>query len=221
MPYVVAAAAVAAGATVYASSQQSSAIKSAQNSANAAQTSEEATLRADLAPYSGQGQAALGVVGDLSGANGVDAAKVAQGNFVQSPGYQFQFDQGLRAVDAGAAAKGLTRSGATIKGEESFGQGLASQDFNTYYNNLFNLANMGESAAAKTGAGAITTGQGIAQTDTSAGLAQANIIGNEFSSLSKTSNSVFSNPQTSSSLNSLFSSSGNTAGGGFIDSGSF
>jgi hypothetical protein len=45
--------------------------------------------------------------------------------FQSSPGYQFQLEQGLRAVDAGASAKGMLRSGAT-QAEQKFGHGLAN-----------------------------------------------------------------------------------------------
>lgn len=56
-----------------------------------------------LQPYIDQGTSALKLTGDLSGANGVEAGKAAMENFQFSPGYQFALDQGLKAVDAGAA----------------------------------------------------------------------------------------------------------------------
>ena len=63
--------------------------------------------------------------------------------FHTSPGYQFQLDQGLRAVDAGAAANGLLRSGAALKAEQTFGTGLADKEFAPdYYNRLFDLSKL-------------------------------------------------------------------------------
>ena len=189
----------AAGATAVAglagSALQASATKDAQSSANSAQTAADERARADLAPYNTQGQTALTDSSDLLGLNGPGAASTAMGNFQTSPGYQFSMDQGLRAVDAGAAASGFARSGAALKAEQTFGTGLADQEFSNYYNRLFSLANLGENAAAKTGANAVTTGQGIAGTDVSSGAQQTSIYGNEAKGLGTTANTLFNNPQ--------------------------
>ncbi len=53
-----------------------------------------------------------------------------------SPGYQFAFEQGQRAVQTGAAAKGTLLTGGTLKDLAQLGTGLAD----TYYNNRFNQA---------------------------------------------------------------------------------
>ena len=87
-------------------------------------------------------------------------------------------DQGLRAVDAGAAAKGLLRSGATLKAEQTFGTGLADQEFTNYYNRLFDLSKLGENAAGGTAQASTAAGTGMAQTDLSLGSAQTSIYGN-------------------------------------------
>ena len=180
MPFAVAAAGVTAAAGLAGSYMQSQATKSAQSSANSAQAAAEARARADLAPYNTAGQTALTGSADLLGLNGPDAASTARANFQTSPGYQFSLDQGLRAVDAGAAASGMLRSGATLKAEQTFGTGLADQEFSNYYNRLFSLANLGENAAAETGANAVQTGQGIAQTDASVAVQQqSSIYGND------------------------------------------
>ena len=148
MPWVVAAAGVSAVGGIAGSLIQSKTTKDAQSAAIAAQQAAEERARQDLLPYNTQGQAGLTASSDLLGLNGPDAATAARGRFQTSPGYQFAFDQGLRAVDAGAAASGMARSGATLKAEQTFGTGLADQEFTNYYNRLFNLANLGENAAA-------------------------------------------------------------------------
>jgi hypothetical protein len=200
MPFAVAAAGVTAAAGLAGSYMQSQATKSAQSSANAAQAAAEERARTDLAPYNTQGQTALTGSADLLGLNGPGAASTAMGNFQQSPGYQWSFDQGMRAVDAGAAAKGLLHSGATLKAEQTFGTGLADQEFSNYYNRLFSLANLGENAAAKTGANAVQTGQGIAGTDVSSGAQQSSIYGNDAKGLSGSVNTLFNNPQFQSTV---------------------
>ena len=155
MPFAIAAAGISAAGAIGGSLLQADATKSAQSSANAAQQAALDQSRADLAPYNTQGALATTDASNLLGLNGPDAATAAMGNFQTSPGYQFSLDQGLRAVDAGAAAHGMLRSGAALKAEQTFGTGLADQEFSNYYNRLFSLANLGENAAAKTGANAV------------------------------------------------------------------
>ena len=176
MPFGLSAGAIAAiGAGVSAAGAvggsliQSSAASSAADKANAAQQAGLDTATANLAPWVTTGGGANTTVADLSGANGPDANTAALGDFRSSPGYQWQLDQGLRAVDAGAAAKGMLRSGATLKAEQTFGSGLADQDFTmNYYNRLFDLSKLGETCRDRETAAADTsTATGRAQTDLS------------------------------------------------------
>jgi len=147
--------------------------------------------RNDLMPYREAGLAPLQAQQDLLGLNGQPAADAAMANFRSSPGYQFQLGQGLRAVDAGAAASGMLRSGATLKAEQTFGEGLANTDFSNYYNRLMGLSTLGANAAA---GGAQTAGT-AAQLDQNAGNTQASIYGNAASGLSSGVNKLFSNEQ--------------------------
>jgi hypothetical protein len=168
-----------------------------------------AQQRADLSPFRTAGGSAVGVAGDLAGANGPDAATAAMANFHTDPGYQFQLDQGLRAVDAGAASKGILRSGATIKAEDTFGTGLADQSFTNYYNRLFGLSQLGEQAAA---AGSTTAGTAgtLAQ---GAGNTQAGILSKAASGLGTTLGDAFTNPNVQSATNSLFNAPAATSAG--------
>lgn len=193
-----------AGVGIASSLSQKGAVSGGQSSANAAQLQALQQAREDLSPYRAAGSGAVGVAGDLSGANGPDAASAAVGNFYTSPGYDFRLKEGLRAVDAGASANGILHSGATIKAEQAYGQGLASSEFDKYYNRLFGLAQLGENAAAGSATGTIQTGQGVAQTDASAANKQADIYGNLGKGLGTTINGLFSNPQVAS----LFGGSG-------------
>ena len=174
-----------------------------------------ANTTAAYQPYSTTGVAAEGAAGNLLGLNGPDAANAAFANYQTSPGYQFDLSQGLRAVDAGAAAKGMLRSGATLKGEETFGQGLADNDFSNYYSRLAGLAGGGLTAAgglASANQNYVANMAGNVQQSntalTGATNAQNSILGNEASGLGSTANSLFSNPQVQSGINSLFG--GNT-----------
>lgn len=67
------------------------------------------------------------------------------------PGYQWAFNQGLTALDRSAASKGLLLSGGQVKDAQTYGQGMADQLFNQYYNQLMGTTQLGENAAAQTG----------------------------------------------------------------------
>jgi hypothetical protein len=146
--------------------------------------------RNDLLPYTQAGYPTIQAQTDLLGLNGPDAAATAMGNFQTSPGYQWSRDQGLRAVDAGAAAGGMLRSGAALKAEQTFGTGLADQEFTNYYNRLMGISTLGENAAAG-GASTANTAGALAQ---NAGNTQGSIYGNLGSGLSNQVNTLFSNP---------------------------
>ena len=55
-------------------------------------------------------------------------------DFEKDPGYQFQMEEGMKAINRGAAAGGGRGGGATMKALARFGQGLASQEYGNAYN---------------------------------------------------------------------------------------
>ena len=71
------------------------------------------------------------------------------GGFYASPGYQFRLDEGGRAVDRSASARGLLLSGAQNKALTRFGQGEASNEFGNYTNRLAELAGFGSGASSQ------------------------------------------------------------------------
>ena len=81
----------------------------------------------------------------------------------QSPGYQFQLNQGLNAVQNASSATGGINSGNTLKALTQYGQGVANQDYyqgqqvyqgqqNQLFNYLQTLAGSGQNAGAQLGA---------------------------------------------------------------------
>ena len=193
MPFAAAAIGVSAAAGIAGGIMQSNAIKSGQSSANAAIQQGVQTATNQLSPWATTGQPANAQESNLLGLNGQPAADAAMSTFQQSPGYQWQLGQGLRAVDASAASQGILRSGATIKGEETYGEGLANQDFGNYWNRLQQLSGSGLDAAKGIASAATGGAQQIASTDTSAAAANAKIIGNEASSIGTAANGLFNN----------------------------
>jgi len=146
----------------------------------------------------------------LAAANAIQPGQMTQAELEATPGYQFTRDQGLKSVQNAAAARGLGVSGAALKGAATYATGLADKTYldqfnvaqqrfqnqvnlNTaqqgnltnQFNRLSGVANLGEGAAAQTGAigaslsnqaGNFLTQGGIAQALGTQGL--ANGIGN-------------------------------------------
>jgi len=186
MPFSIAAAGITAAAGIGTALMQKDTAESAQDAAQA----QFQQQRADTAPWRTAGEQSLTANTDLLGLNGPQAATAAMGNFTTSPGYQFQLEQGLRAIDAGAAHEGMLRSGAVLKAEQKFGQDLANQDFGTYYNRLYNLSQLGGNAAI----GGATNAAGSAQASLGGATAQNSIYGNTAQGLSSTANTLLNNP---------------------------
>jgi hypothetical protein len=75
------------------------------------------------------------------GAQGPDAQAAARSAFTASPGYQFQVNEATRAAENAAAATGTLGSGNTLDAIRSRAQGFASQDYNSWLNNLLGFTN--------------------------------------------------------------------------------
>jgi hypothetical protein len=148
------------------------------------------TATNQLSPWATSGLPANADQADLLGLNGQPAADAAMAKFQSSPGYAFQMQQGLRAVDAGASAQGFDRSGAALKAEQTFGQGLASSDFGNYWNRLQQLSGSGLDAAKGIANAATGGAQQIAQTDTGQASMDASIYGNMAKSIGTSANQL-------------------------------
>lgn len=72
--------------------------------------------------------------------------------FRNAPGYQFGLDQGMKAVQASAAARGGLNSGATLKALQRYGNDYADQQgFAPYMNRLSALYGGAQTAASNIG----------------------------------------------------------------------
>lgn len=167
---------ISASAAGNAAKQQTAAEQSAQQ----IMQQQYQQTRADLLPYNTAGQGAVQAIQNMGDFNFAPT----QANLEATPGYQFNLSQGLKATQNSAAARGLGVSGAALKGAASYASGLAdttyqnqfSNALNTYNTNLAKqqqLAGLGESAAAQTGAYGTQTASNIGQTAVGVGNAQA------------------------------------------------
>jgi hypothetical protein len=93
--------------------------------------------------------------------------------FQESPGYQFQMDQGVQALDRSAAARGMLNSGAQMKSLNRFGQGVANQEFGNYYSRLAQIGGQGVNAAGGLANVATGTAGNLANLALGAGDARA------------------------------------------------
>jgi hypothetical protein len=114
---------------------------------------------ANYQPFLQSGQNANNTLANLYGLNGADAAKAATQNWQNTPGYQFQLQQGLNALDASAAARGMLMSGQQQRAVQDYGTNLANQYYQNYLANLQNQADQGRQAAAGVGSGQLGAAQ--------------------------------------------------------------
>lgn len=117
---------------------------------NALQREVYAKNEAWLSPYAERGNVAGNAMQGLLGLDGVAAgtANPAFQNYLNSTGYQFQVDQGNKAINQGYAARGALQSGAALKALQSHGQNTATGFFKDYLGLLANQQGVGLSGAS-------------------------------------------------------------------------
>lgn len=92
-------------------------------------------------------------------------------NYRNSTGYQFRFNEGMRAIDAAAP---VLNSGARFKALQNYGQNIASNEFGNYLGQLANQQGVGLSgASAQAGVGQNYVNT-VSANNNSAGSAAAN-----------------------------------------------
>lgn len=71
-------------------------------------------------------------------------------DFYASPDYKFRLQEGMKAIERSAAARGGLRSGATMKAIGNYSQGVAAGEWGNYVNRLSALAGIGQQATQDT-----------------------------------------------------------------------
>jgi hypothetical protein len=160
-----------------AAAQQADAIREA----TALQSRMYDTTRKDMAGYRDLGQTGLGEINrnlsDLTGTFSMD-------KFEKDPGYDFRMQEGQKALERSAAARGGTMGGAAAKALSRYGQDYASNEYqNAYtrfnqdrdqrYGKLMDLVGTGQNAAANTGAAGQNYANSVSQNIIGGGNAQA------------------------------------------------
>jgi hypothetical protein len=131
-----------------------------------------------------------------------------QSDFQKDPGYDFRMQEGQKALERSAAARGGLQSGGTMKALTRYGQDFASNEYQNAYNrfnndrsNRFNrlsgIAGVGQAANSQIGqAGANYANQvgqntmGAANAAGAAGIAGANAWGGALSGIAGTATDI-------------------------------
>jgi hypothetical protein len=197
MPFV--SAAIAAGGAIAggalgmsgASKQANAALQGTEDSL-ALQKQEYNQNRADQAPWRQAGGQAVSTLSSMVEPGGSLSHNFGAQDFQTDPGYDFRLQQGQQALDRSAAAKGNLFSGGTLKANDQYNQGFASNEYQnaynrfqenrgTQYNQLAGLAGMGQTSVAQTGAAGsqygANAGNTMFQGQTQAANAQAAGLG--------------------------------------------
>ena len=133
-----------------------------------------------------------------------------------TPGYQFNLTQGLKATQNAAAARGLGVSGAALKGAASYATGLADSTYQNQFNNaltnkttaynmLSGQQSLGENAAVGVGNTGVTVGAAVGQNTIGAGNAAAGAALNTGSAVASGANTAAQGYL----LNNLLTNAGN------------
>lgn len=213
-----------AGSAISASGAKSAASQQAAAANQAAQLQHDQYLqtRSDLSPYNTAGQSNLGPLSNyyqqtqglfntaFNNAQNAIPTIPNQATLLNLPSYQFNLDQGLKAVQSQATANGLGLSGAATKAAQNYATGLADNYLGQYFqmgqtqfadqsqqlanalsgssqvfNQLYNPASLGENAAAQTGSIGANLAQSQGNLIAAAGQAQAAGTGTAAGALSQ------------------------------------
>lgn len=129
--------------------------------------------RQDLNPWRQAGTDALGQL----------QSKIAAGpgEFTGSPGYQFRLDEGQKAIERSAAARGGALSGAALKEGMRYGQDFATNDYDNFLRRYYEsmqpferMSGQGMQAAGQMGDFSMRGAEQAAQADLQSAMWAAN-----------------------------------------------
>lgn len=163
---VIGSAVVGAGASHLSGKSAAKAQKNAANQQVAEQRRQYDQTRADYAPWRATGESALARLNNEM----KDGATTA---FTKTPGYDFRLSEGVKAAERSAAARGRLGSGATMKAVQRYGEGLASDEYGSWWNRNAGLAGVGQQATNATAAAGENMANNVSSAYQTAGNARA------------------------------------------------
>jgi hypothetical protein len=152
------------------------------------------------------------------------ARDFSMADFEADPGYAFRLEQGLKALEGRAAARGGLLSGNTLRGVTDYGQNAASQEYTNAFNRyqvnranrlnpLENLMGAARSSTNQLAGAANVLGQTESQNIQNAGQARASGYIGSSNALSSALNNGINQYQDYQLMNNLFPSGSNYAAG--------
>ncbi len=192
---------VGAGVSIFEGNQARSAELDAANMANNTQTAEYNQNRNDQAPWREAGANALG---DLTKQMPTLNKPFSMSDFTADPGYNFRLQQGQKALEGSAAARGGLLGGDTMRALTNYNQDAASAEygaaFDRYninntntFNRLSSVAGLGQTATANIG---------------TQGMNMANQVGSNMTGMGNAN--AAANVSTANSINSAIGTGMNT-----------
>lgn len=97
----------------------------------------------------------------------------AAAGFQETPGYQFQVQQGTQGVLNSLSALGMKNSGKALKSLDTFTQGVANQEYGNWLNRIAGVAGMGQQQTNATNTLSQNAATNIGQTFQDQGQARA------------------------------------------------
>ena len=181
MPWMIAAAVV--GSSLIGSSASRSAASTQANAANRAADLQMQQFERQVElqePWRQAGITALNKLIPMS----TEYTPFGMKQFQQDPGYAFRMQEGMKALERSAAARGGLLSGGMLKGAQRYGQDLASQEYmnafnryqaerNAQLNPLQSLAGVGQTATNQLGQAGQTMAGNVGQALGAAAQARA------------------------------------------------
>jgi hypothetical protein len=155
--------------------------RQAVNSSNDTQLAIYNQQREDTTPWR---QAGVGALNSLESNMGDFNHDFTMNDFQKDPGYQFRMDEGMKALQGSAAARGSLNSGGTLKALDRYSQGLASQEYqgaydrynndrNQRFNRLASIAGIGQTANSQMNSASANYGNNVSANTMAAGNANA------------------------------------------------
>lgn len=213
---------IGAGATIFGANKAADTQSKAAQQAAAIQQQQYQQTRSDLAPYRAMGEDAStrlkAKLTDLTEPISIDPDMLENSDY-----YKFASTQGQKAVTNAAAARGLGKAGAALKGAASFAKGLATDTYKTAfdmeninrsntYNRLKALIDTGAGAATGTGA----LGEKAAYNTGTALVGGANAEASAYNKTGSAISNLASNLGGYAMYNGLY---GNSGGGNILPGG--
>jgi hypothetical protein len=157
--------------------------------------------REDMQPWREAGMGALGQMTAGTAAGGDFNRDFTLADFTKDPGYDFRMQQGQRALDSSAAARGGALSGAAIKGSLRYGQDFGSGEYQNAYNRFNNdrtqrfnrlasLAGVGQTATRDVAQQGAQVASNVGNNMTGAGNAQASSYVGQGNAISGAANTL-------------------------------